>query len=74
VSGRVLIIDDDASACELLEVSLSRKGFDVTWRASAVEAVGNNKTLAARVLGFDRKTLYRKLERYHGNGGEAAKT
>jgi len=27
-------------------------------------AVGGNKTLAARVLGFDRKTLYRKLAQY----------
>ncbi|HEV8244169.1 MAG TPA: sigma-54 dependent transcriptional regulator [Polyangiaceae bacterium] len=27
-------------------------------------AVGGNKTLAAKVLGFDRRTLYRKLERY----------
>jgi two-component system response regulator HydG len=26
-------------------------------------AVGGNKTLAAQVLGFDRRTLYRKLER-----------
>ncbi len=29
-----------------------------------LEAVGGNKTLAARTLGLDRKTLYRKLERY----------
>jgi two-component system response regulator HydG len=29
-----------------------------------LEAVGGNKKEAARVLGFDRKTLYRKLERY----------
>ena len=29
-----------------------------------LEAVGGNKTLAAQVLGFDRRTLYRKLERY----------
>ena len=29
-----------------------------------LEAVGGNKTVAAQVLGFDRKTLYRKLERY----------
>ena len=28
-----------------------------------LEAVGANKTLAAQVLGFDRRTLYRKLER-----------
>jgi two-component system response regulator HydG len=27
-------------------------------------AVSGNKTLAAQILGFDRKTLYRKLERY----------
>ncbi len=26
-----------------------------------LDAVGGNKTLAARILGFDRKTLYRKL-------------
>jgi len=29
-----------------------------------MEAVAGNKRLAARVLGLDRKTLYRKLERY----------
>ena len=32
-----------------------------------LEAVGGNKTLAAQVLGLDRKTLYRKLERYAGD-------
>lgn len=29
-----------------------------------LEAVSGNKTLAARTLGFDRSTLYRKLEQY----------
>jgi two-component system response regulator HydG len=29
-----------------------------------LDAVGGNKTLAARTLGFDRKTLYRKLRQY----------
>lgn len=29
-----------------------------------LQAVGGNKTLAARVLGLDRKTLYRKLHQY----------
>ncbi len=29
-----------------------------------LEAVSGNKTMAARILGFDRTTLYRKLEQY----------
>jgi two-component system response regulator HydG len=35
-----------------------------------VEAVGGRKTEAARILGLDRKTLYRKLERYAAGGRE----
>ena len=33
-----------------------------------LESVGGNKTLAAQVLGFDRRTLYRKLERVRDPG------
>jgi DNA-binding NtrC family response regulator len=33
-----------------------------------MQAVGGNKTLAARVLGFDRKTLHRKLSLYGSAG------
>ena len=29
-----------------------------------LSAVGDNRTLAARVFGLDRKTLYRKLQQY----------
>ena len=34
-----------------------------------LSAVGGNKTRAARILGFDRKTLHRKLRRYQIEGG-----
>lgn len=34
-----------------------------------LELVGGNKTQAALILGFDRATLYRKLERYGVRGG-----
>ncbi len=32
--------------------------------ARVLQAVGGNKSQAARLLGFDRKTLYAKLEKY----------
>ena len=35
-----------------------------------LHALGGNKTLAARTLGLDRKTLYRKLQQY-GLGGDS---
>jgi two-component system response regulator HydG len=38
-----------------------------------MEAVSGNKTLAAQILGYDRKTLYRKLERYGALGKTAEK-
>jgi DNA-binding NtrC family response regulator len=34
----------------------------------ALQTVGGNKSIAARVLGVDRKTLYRKLERFEAAG------
>jgi two-component system response regulator AtoC len=39
--------------------------------AKVLDAVGGNKTLAAQVLGFDRRTLYRKLERERDAGAGA---
>jgi two-component system response regulator HydG len=39
VSERVLVVDDDRTLCETLEAGLSRRGFTVTWRTSADEAL-----------------------------------
>ena len=53
----VLVASDDPSELVPLEVVEQR------YVARVMEAVGGNKTLAARILGLDRKTLYRKLRR-----------
>ena len=37
MNGRVLIIDDDQSMCELIDESLSQKGYKTEWRTSADE-------------------------------------
>ncbi len=42
---------------------LSMEEVERRYILRVLEAVGGNKTLAAQVLGFDRRTLYRKLER-----------
>jgi DNA-binding NtrC family response regulator len=38
--------------------------FERRYILRVLEAVAGNKAAAARVLGVERKTLYRKLERY----------
>jgi two-component system, NtrC family, response regulator AtoC len=55
-SGHFLVASDDPSELAPLEVIERR------YIARVMEAVGGNKTLAARILGVDRKTLYRKLQ------------
>jgi DNA-binding NtrC family response regulator len=37
---------------------------------NVLDTVGGNKTLAARILGFDRRTMYRKLERFDGKAAD----
>ncbi|MFO0575861.1 MAG: sigma-54 dependent transcriptional regulator [Polyangia bacterium] len=36
---RVLIVDDDRSMCELLEIGLRKRGFDPLWRTDPLEAL-----------------------------------
>jgi DNA-binding NtrC family response regulator len=54
--SHVIVSGDDPAELVPLEVVERR------YVARVLEAVGGNKTLAARILGLDRKTLYRKLE------------
>ena len=39
MSGRLLLVDDDQSTCELLEIMLRREGLEVEWRTSGHDAV-----------------------------------
>ncbi len=57
-SSQVVIASDDPSELQSMEEVERRYILRV------LEAAGGNKTVAARILGFDRTTLYRKLERY----------
>ncbi len=56
--SHVLIASDDPMELASLEEVERRYILRV------LEAVGGNKSQAATILGLDRKTLYRKLERY----------
>jgi two-component system response regulator HydG len=53
----LLAADDPAELVALEEV-------ERRYILRVMEAVGGNKTEAARILGLDRKTLYRKLDKY----------
>jgi two-component system response regulator HydG len=59
--SHVLVAAEDPSELATME-EVERR-----YIARVLEAVGGNKTLAAKVLGFDRKTLYNKLDK-HGVG------
>ncbi|MEW6442537.1 MAG: sigma-54 dependent transcriptional regulator [bacterium] len=48
---------------------LSMEEVERRYILHVLKLTGGNKTTAARILGFDRKTLHRKLERY-GSPGE----
>jgi two-component system response regulator HydG len=57
-SNRMVIQSDDPDEMPTLE-EVERR-----YIARVLEAVGGNKTQAAQVLGLDRRTLYRRLERH----------
>jgi DNA-binding NtrC family response regulator len=51
---------------------LSMEEVERRYIQHVVQAVGGNRTLAARILGLDRKTLYRKLSHYGSSDTDAA--
>jgi two-component system response regulator HydG len=57
-SSHVIVASDDPAELVPME-EVERR-----YVRRVLEAVGGNKTAAARILGFERKTLYRKLERW----------
>jgi DNA-binding NtrC family response regulator len=59
-SSQVIIHGDDPDKLPTLDEVEQRYIHRV------LKAVGGNKTHASRVLGMDRRTLYRKLEKYEG--------
>jgi two-component system response regulator HydG len=63
-TSHVLVAGDDPSELVPMEEVERRYALRV------LEAAGGNKTLAAKILGLDRKTLYRKLERWTGEKSE----
>jgi two-component system response regulator HydG len=56
-SSHVLVAGEDPSELAPME-EVERRYIE-----RVMQAVGGNKTLAAKVLGFDRKTLYNKLDK-----------
>jgi two-component system response regulator HydG len=66
-SSHILVASDDPS--ELVPMEEVERRYILR----VLEAVGGNKTLASQVLGLDRKTLYRKLERYMGEKARDSK-
>jgi DNA-binding NtrC family response regulator len=61
-STRVVVESEDPA--ELLPMDEVERRYVLR----VLEAVGGNKTMAAHVLGFDRRTLYRKLDSYGVDG------
>ena len=57
-SSHLLVVSDDPSELVPME-EIERR-----YLLRVLEAVGGNKAAAARILGIERKTLYRKIERY----------
>ncbi|NQT16592.1 MAG: response regulator, partial [Planctomycetes bacterium] len=55
MNPRVLIVDDEQSMCEMLEVDLGLRQFDVSWHTSAQEAFRSLESDSCDVVLTDLK-------------------
>lgn len=62
-SSDIVVVGNDPSELPRMEEMERRYILHV------LDAVQGNKTAAARILGIERKTLYRKLGQFHEHGG-----
>ncbi len=58
VSTRLVVATDDPTSL------LTMNEIEQRYIRRVLEVAGGNKTQAAKILGFDRRTLYRKMQRY----------
>ena len=64
-SDRVMLTFEDAEELVTLEELQAR------YIRRVLDMVGGNKSKAARILGLDRRSLYRRLDKYGGEGGRS---
>ena len=72
--GKILVIDDDKSMCEMLEAALTRKDFQIIWKTSSQEAFSIFMAEAIDVVltdlnlpGMDGIELCEKMSDNHPN-------
>ena len=65
-ADRLVVAADDVGRRSLTIDELERR-----YILRVLALVGGNKSRAADLLGLDRRTLYRRLERYDGQGERA---
>lgn len=60
---------DDLHPSSVVEELVTADEMERRYVLHVLDVVKGNKSRAARILGFDRRTLYRKLERGSGHTG-----